>query len=198
MKITIQGWGDICPDTKKSADIFTSQAVWQFLPLSHSEEHSRPLRVRRWYHHRHDNHHGHHHPLFTDWRLGLNNRSTMPKITLLESEKVHNSTQTLSQCFLLYNMPYWKRLKVGGEGDDRGWDGCMASPMQWTWVWAGSRGWWWTGRPGVLQFMGSQSWTQLSNWTEPLTMVQKSFLTVQVYLRAWLDYNGESRILGIV
>ena len=44
----------------------------------------------------------------------------MPKITLLESEKVHNSTQTLSQCFLLYNMPYWKRLKVGGEGDDKG------------------------------------------------------------------------------
>ena len=60
----------------------------------------------------------------------------------------------------------WERLRAGGEGDDRGWDGWMASPMQWTWVWANSGSWWWTGRPGVLQFMGSQSWTRLSNWTD--------------------------------
>ena len=52
----------------------------------------------------------------------------------------------------------WERLKVGGEGDDRGWDGWMASPTR-TWVWASSRSWWWTGRPGMLQSMGSQSWT---------------------------------------
>ena len=44
----------------------------------------------------------------------------------------------------------WERLKVGGEGDDRGWDGWMASPTQWTWVWVNSGSWWWTGRPGVL------------------------------------------------
>ena len=50
----------------------------------------------------------------------------------------------------------WKRLKVGGEGDDRGWDGWMASPTQWTWVWVSSRSWWWTGKPGMLQFMGLQ------------------------------------------
>ena len=50
----------------------------------------------------------------------------------------------------------WERLKVGGEGDDGGWDGWMASPTQWTWDWASSRSWWWTGKPGVLQFMGSQ------------------------------------------
>ena len=50
----------------------------------------------------------------------------------------------------------WERLKVGGEGDDRGWDGWMASPTQWTWVWVNSRSWWWTGRPGVLKSMGSQ------------------------------------------
>ena len=50
----------------------------------------------------------------------------------------------------------WERLKVGGEGDDRGWDGWMASPTQWTWVWVNSGSWWWTGRPGVLQSMGSQ------------------------------------------
>ena len=50
----------------------------------------------------------------------------------------------------------WKRLKAGGEGDDRGWDGWMASPTQWTWVWVNFGSWWWTGRPGVLQSMGSQ------------------------------------------
>ena len=46
----------------------------------------------------------------------------------------------------------WERLKAGGEGDDRGWDGWMASPTRWTWVWASSGSWWWTGKPGVLQF----------------------------------------------
>ena len=50
----------------------------------------------------------------------------------------------------------WERLKAGGEGDDRGWDGWMASPTQRTWVWASSRRWWRTGKPGVLQSMGSQ------------------------------------------
>ena len=50
----------------------------------------------------------------------------------------------------------WERLKAGGEGDDRGWDGWMASPTQWMWLWMNSGSWWWTGRPGVLQFMGSQ------------------------------------------
>jgi len=60
----------------------------------------------------------------------------------------------------------WERLKVGGEGDDRGWDGWMTLLTQWTWVWVNSRSWWWTGRPGVLQSMGSQSRTRLSDWTE--------------------------------
>ena len=59
-------------------------------------------------------------------------------------------------------LPHWKRpwcwegLGAGGEGDDRGWDGWMASPTRWTWVWVTSGSWWWTGRPGVLRFMGSQ------------------------------------------
>ena len=60
----------------------------------------------------------------------------------------------------------WEGLGAGGEGDDRGWDGWMASLTWWTWVWVDTRSWWWTGRPGVLQFMGSQSQTRLSNWTE--------------------------------
>ena len=50
----------------------------------------------------------------------------------------------------------WERLKARGEGDDRGWDGWMASLTQWAWVWVNSRSWWWTGKPGVLWFMGSQ------------------------------------------
>ena len=51
---------------------------------------------------------------------------------------------------------FWERLKAGGEGDDRGWDGWMVSLTQWTWVWASSGNWWRTGKPGVLQSMGSQ------------------------------------------
>ena len=60
----------------------------------------------------------------------------------------------------------WERLKVGGEGDNRGWDGWMASPTQWTRVWVNPRSWWWTGRPGVLQCMGSQSRARLRGWIE--------------------------------
>ena len=64
----------------------------------------------------------------------------------------------------------WGRLRAGGEGDDRGWDGWMASLTQWTWVWVDSGSWWWTGRPGVLRFMGSQrvrhDWVTKLDWTE--------------------------------
>ena len=50
----------------------------------------------------------------------------------------------------------WERLNAGGEGDDRGWDGWMASPTRWTWIWARSGCWWWTGKPGMLPSMGLQ------------------------------------------
>ena len=64
----------------------------------------------------------------------------------------------------------WERLRAGEEGDDRGWDGWIASPTQWTWVWVNSRNWWWMGRPGVLQFMWSQrvrhDWATELNWTD--------------------------------
>ena len=50
----------------------------------------------------------------------------------------------------------WERLKAGGEGDDRGCDGCMASSLQWTWIWVNSRRWWRMGKPGMLQSMRSQ------------------------------------------
>ena len=64
----------------------------------------------------------------------------------------------------------WERLKAEGEGDDRGWDGWMASPTQWTWVWVNSGSWGWTGRPGMLQSMVSRrvghNWVTELNCTE--------------------------------
>ena len=57
------------------------------------------------------------------------------------------------------------RLKMGGEGDNRGWDSWMASPTQWIWVWVNSRSWWWTGRSGILHSMGSQ-WVGHRDWTD--------------------------------
>ena len=59
----------------------------------------------------------------------------------------------------------WERLRVGGEGGDRGWDDCMASPTQWTWMWANSGRQWNTGKPGMLVHGVAKSQTWLSNWT---------------------------------
>ena len=56
----------------------------------------------------------------------------------------------------LEKTPMLAKMKAGGEGDDRSGDGWMATLIQWTWVWVSSRSWWWTGKPGVLQSMGSQ------------------------------------------
>ena len=94
-------------------------------------------------------------------------------------------------------LTHWKRLwcleglGAGGEGGDRGWDGWMAPPTQWTWVWANSRSWWWTGRPGVLQFMGSQirhNWATEQNWTEPNKVVP-SFKTQPRILSSYEVYT---------
>ena len=84
-----------------------------------------------------------------------------------------NSNTLATSC---EELTYWKRLwcweglGAEGEGDDRGWDGWMASRTRWTWVWVNSRSWWWTGRPCVLRFMGSQrvghDWATELNWTD--------------------------------
>ena len=62
----------------------------------------------------------------------------------------------------------WEGLKVGGEGDNRGWDGWIASSTQWTWIWVGSGSWWWTRKPGMLQSMELQrighDWATERNW----------------------------------
>ena len=71
----------------------------------------------------------------------------------------------------------WERLKVREEGDDRGWDGWMASLTRWTWVWVSSGSWWWTRRPGVLHGV-AKSRTRLSDyWTDP------SLATDQIQIR---------------
>ena len=73
---------------------------------------------------------------------------------------------------------FWEGLGAG-EGDDRGWDGWMASLTQWTWISVNSRSWWWTGRPGVLQYMGRKEsdTTEWLNWTEtyPCSWALKMF-----------------------
>ena len=80
----------------------------------------------------------------------------------------------------------WERQKAKGEGDDRGWDGWMASSTQWTWVWASSRRWWRTGKPGLLQSMGSQSWTRLRDST---TITRKRSSTT-----IWLGYHIDMKV----
>ena len=73
----------------------------------------------------------------------------------------------------------WEWLKVGREGDNRRWDGWIAPPTQWTWVWVNPGSWWWTERPGMLQSMGSQrvrrDWVTELNWT------------LNIYLVIWLN-----------
>ena len=109
------------------------------------------------------------------WTARRSNQSILKEVTL----NIHwkdwcwswNSNTLATWC---KELTHWKRpwccerLKVGGERDDRGWEGWMASPMWWTWVWVGSGSWWWTGRPGMLQSMGSQrvghDWANELNW----------------------------------
>ena len=87
----------------------------------------------------------------------------------------------------------WEGLGSGGEGNDRGWDGWMASPTQWTWVWINSGSWWWTGRPGMLQFMGLQrvghnwatelKWTELNRFCYLLTFSKRMSIVLDFYQR---------------
>ena len=84
----------------------------------------------------------------------------------------------------------WERPKGGGEGDDRGWDDQMASLTWWTWVWANSRSWWWTGNPGVLHSMGSQrvrhDWvTELNWWRSWLDNVRTKILPCLIWRKSW-------------
>ena len=84
-----------------------------------------------------------------------------------------NNLSTWCEQLTHWKRPWcWEGLKVGEKRGDRGWHGWMTSLTQWTWVWTNFGKWWRTGKPGMLQSMGSQTWTQLSNWT---TKVYHSF-----------------------
>ena len=97
------------------------------------------------------------------------------------SSKIQESSRKTSTSALLTHWKRswcWERLKVGGEGDDGGWDGWMASLTRWTWVWVSSRSWWWTGNPGVLQSLGLQRVRMIEqlNWTEAVNTPFLPFL----------------------
>ena len=83
----------------------------------------------------------------------------------------------------------WEGLGAGGEGNDWGLDGWMASLTRWTWVWVNSGSWWWTGRPGVLQFMGLRrvrhNWATELKWTDSFVDAVKEYnliLDIILYL----------------
>ena len=87
-----------------------------------------------------------------------------------------NTLATWSEELSHWKRPWcWERLKAGGEGDDRGWDGWIASLTQFTWVWVNSRSWWGTGKPGILQSLGlkrvGHDWMPEMILTEEFPMV---------------------------
>ena len=97
------------------------------------------------------------------WTAGKSNQSILKEISPEYSLKDwcwswnSNTLTTWREGLTHWKSPWcWERLKAGGEGDDRGWNGWIASPTQWTWVWVSSGNEWWTGKTGVLQSMGSQ------------------------------------------
>ena len=74
-----------------------------------------------------------------------------------EAEATNNTLAVWCEAPTHWKRPWcWESLRTGRERGDRGWDGCMTSPAQWTWVWANSGRWWWTRKPGVLPSMVSQ------------------------------------------
>ena len=95
----------------------------------------------------------------------------------------------------------WERLRVGGEGHDRGWGVWMVLPTQRTWVWVNSRSWWWTGRPGVLRFRGCKEsdTTEWLNWTE---LMNTTAMNIVIYFLWWtyalisLPYRLRSGVAG--
>ena len=91
----------------------------------------------------------------------------------------------------------WERLRAGGKGDNRVWDGWMASPTQWTGVWVNSGSWWWTGRPCVLQIHGvAKSQTQLSDWTTTTQGLAHSRGSISVLVSGMLsnEWTGHRKL----
>ena len=77
--------------------------------------------------------------------------------TLISIGLAQKFVRIFQRCYRKTWMNFWVNPRLrAGEGGDREWDGWMVSPTQWTWAWVNSRSWWWTGRPGLLRFMGLQ------------------------------------------
>ena len=86
----------------------------------------------------------------------------------------------------------WERLRAGGEGDDKGWDGWMASLMQWTWVWVNSGSWWWTRRPDITQRRNQASGVPLDILEHLPPKPESAYLTALCFhLHCW-HYRGLS------
>ena len=133
------------------------------------------------------------------WTARRSNQSILKKSTLNINWKdwcwswSSNALATWCEELTHWKRPWcWERLRSGG-GDDRGWDGWMASLTRWTWVWASSGSWWWTGKLGVLQYMGLQrvghDWVTELKWTE-LTM------GIMLFLAWWQGLEiGHTKVL---
>ena len=106
------------------------------------------------------------------WTARWSNKSILKEISpeysgLMLKLKLQYFGHLIQRSTSFERLSCWERLKAGGEGDDREWDGWMASPTQWTWVWVNSGRRWLTGKPGVLLSMRSQRVEyQLSDWTD--------------------------------
>ena len=132
------------------------------------------------------------------WTAGRSNQSILKEISpeySLEGLMLKLKLQYFGH--LMQRLTHWKRpwccegLGAGGEGDDRGWDGSMASPTRWTWVWVNSGSWWWTGRPGMLRFMGLQRVRH--NWgtelPDCLTDIYYNIICKQRYFKFFVNLD---------
>ena len=117
------------------------------------------------------------------WTARRSNQSILKEISpeySLEGTDAEAETPILwppdAKNWLIGKRPWcWERLKAGWEGDDTGWDGLLASPTQWTWVWVSSGTWWWTGKPGSPWCHKESDRTELLNWTELIMMIRAHF-----------------------
>ena len=109
------------------------------------------------------------------WTAGRSNQSILKEISpecslegLMLKLKLQYISHLMRRADSLEKTLVLGKIEGRRRRDDRGWDGWMASLTQWTWVWVNSGSWWWTGRPGVLQSMGSQELdtTEQLNWTQ--------------------------------
>ena len=142
---------------------FSSSHVWIW-ELDHKAEGQRIDGFELWYWRR---------LLRVPWTARRSNKSILKEISLEYSWKdwcwswKSNTLATCCEEPTHWRRPWcWERLKVGGEGGKRRWDGWMASPTQRTWVWAGSRSCWWTGKASHAALHGVTELDMISNWAE--------------------------------